>query len=78
MNLKIVHANDEAAAKVIDYLEQALERAKESQIIGVTVIEENREGCYTIGGPSSMNRLQTAGALFDAAVSRLGYINKDT
>jgi len=60
--------------EVIKKLEWLLQLAKDGKLESVAGIYEY-VGCegYSTFGTSSESRLKTAGALLDAAVSRLGY-----
>ncbi|KRA74252.1 hypothetical protein ASD78_12220 [Lysobacter sp. Root667] len=51
-------------------LRRLAEKADRGEIIAVTVISEYPNGCYGIGGSRTLSRLQTMGALLDAAIMR--------
>lgn len=58
--------HEEAAAK----LRSLADRADSGEIVGVTVVYELADGCYGISGSRTLSRLQTMGALLDAAIMR--------
>lgn len=58
--------HEEAAAK----LRSLAERADTGEIIGVTVVYELSSGSYGVVGSRTLSRLQTMGALLDAAIMR--------
>lgn len=52
------------------YLRELAETADRGEIIAITVVIENANGTYTLGGTRTLSRLQTMGALMDAAFWR--------
>lgn len=56
--------------KTADCLRQLAERAERGEIVAVTVVTEFADGCYGISGSPVLSRLQTMGALLDAAIMR--------
>lgn len=58
--------HQEAAAK----LRGLAERADSGEIVAVTVVYELADGCYGVVGSPTLSRLQTMGALLDAAMMR--------
>lgn len=65
---EVERCNGECIAK----LEELLERARKGEIQSVSGIADCG-GTYFVYSTRSLSRLQMAGALLDAAVSRLGY-----
>ena len=65
---EVERCNGECIAK----LEELLERARKGEILSVSGIADCG-GTYFVYSTRSLSRLQMAGALLDAAVSRLGY-----
>lgn len=63
--------NQLANESVISLLEILLIEAKKGNLIGLAGIAEYTEGAYQPISSSTLSRLQTAGALLDAAVARL-------
>ncbi len=57
-------------AETAEFLRELTARADAGEVISVTVVAELNDGCYEINRSRSLSRLQTIGALFDAAVSR--------
>lgn len=55
----------------VEYVRDLLVRCESGSVIGITTVEEHPEGTYSLRGASTLSRLQTAGALLDAAVTRL-------
>lgn len=51
--------------------EALVDRIKAGEVVSFTVVMEHPSGTYSIAGPSTLSRLQTAGALLEAAVQRL-------
>lgn len=71
VNLKTIpRQNAEEAAECLRNLAALAEKG---EVIAVTGIAENSTGGYFQFGSSTMSRLQTAGALLEAAVKRLGF-----
>lgn len=56
---------------LIEYVRDLLQRCESGEVVAVTTLEETREGTYTVAGSGTFSRLQTAGALLDAAITRL-------
>lgn len=56
----------------VEYVRGLLARCEAGEVVAVTALEEHPGGTYAVGGSSAMSRLQMAGALLDAAVTRLG------
>jgi hypothetical protein len=52
------------------YLRELAEKADHGEIVAITVVIENANGTYTLGGTRTLSRLQTMGALMDAAFWR--------
>lgn len=48
-----------------------LDRIESGNVVAFTVVLEHPDGTYSIGGSGTLSRLQMAGALLDAAVTRL-------
>lgn len=59
--------------ETVGVLSDLLRRAQAGEIVAVTGVMEFPSGTYTTFGGSTMSRLQTAGALLEAAVIRLGF-----
>lgn len=57
-------------AETASFLRELAERADAGDVVSVTVVAELHDGCYEVTRSRSLSRLQTIGALFDAAVSR--------
>jgi hypothetical protein len=51
---------------------ELLARCEAGEVLAVTVLEERPDGTYHVHGSRTPDRLRTAGALLDAAVTRLG------
>lgn len=60
-------------SSAIEYARGLLARCEAGEVVAVTALEEMPGGHYQVHASESANRLQTAGALLDAAISRLGY-----
>lgn len=58
--------HEEVAAK----LRSLAERADTGEIVGATIVYELSNGCYGVVGSRTLSRLQTMGALLDAAIMR--------
>lgn len=69
--LNIVPIPNKQRESCIEYARSLLARCEDGSVVAVTVLEELPDGTYTITGGETMSRLQTAGALLDAAISRL-------
>lgn len=65
---EVERCNGECVAK----LEELLERARKGEILSVSGIADCGS-TYFVYSTRSLSRLQMAGALLDAAISRLGY-----
>lgn len=55
---------------VASCLRELVERADAGEIVGVTVVSEHPDGTYGVTGSQTLSRLQTMGALLDAAIMR--------
>jgi len=62
---------DKPNQSAIDLLSESLDKAKSGELTGITIMSEFKGGTYSLGGSSTMSRLQTAGILLEAAISRL-------
>lgn len=62
--------DSEASASCIPVLRQLLEEAERGDLIGFSGVAEYR-GSYRVVGTATLSRTQTAGALLDAAITRL-------
>lgn len=60
------------SAEAIDYATGLLARAKAGEVCEVVAVEFRPGGLYQVEGTPARNRLETAGALLEAAVARLG------
>lgn len=69
--IRLVAKPDECRQSAIDTLRGLLAEAEAGSIIAVTGIVECRDGNYRHFGSSTMSRLQTSGALLEAAINRL-------
>lgn len=69
--VRLVTARDACTATAVEVLRELLAEAEAGQIIAVTGIRENLDGTYRQFGSSTMSRLQTSGALLEAAITRL-------
>lgn len=56
----------------IAHARELLARCEAGEVVSVTVLEERPNGTYHVHGSATGDRLRTAGALLDAAVTRLG------
>lgn len=63
------HCNDET----VELLRTLLADAQSGDLVALTGVAEYRGGTYAHIGSSTMSRLQTSGALLEAAVKRLGF-----
>lgn len=66
---------DQCADSAVKVLRDLLARAEAGEVVAVTGVVEYREGGYAQFGSSTMSRLQTAGALLEASVKRLGFVD---
>jgi hypothetical protein len=72
-NVKVlVMPVDRCTEEVIAKLEELLELARSGQIVSIAGIA-NCADTYFVFETRALSRLQTAGALLDAAINRLGY-----
>lgn len=55
----------------VDYVRGLLARCESGEVVAVTVLTETSDGMFAVGGSSVSSRLATAGALLDAAMTRL-------
>jgi len=53
-----------------DCLRKLADRAEAGEIVSVTVVAEHPDFSYSISGSPTLSRLQTMGALLDAAIMR--------
>jgi hypothetical protein len=73
-NVKVlVTPVDRCTEEVIAKLEELLELARSGKIVSIAGVA-NCADTYFVFETRAMSRLQTAGALLDAAMNRLGYI----
>ena len=69
-----VHVIESAPQRsAIEYAKELLARCEAGEVVAVTALEEQPCGLYQVRTSESPNRLQTAGALLEAAITRLGY-----
>lgn len=66
-------APDQCGEQTVELLRSLLSQAESGELITLTGVAEYRGGTYGNVGSSTMSRLQTAGALLEAAVKRLGF-----
>lgn len=66
--LPIPERHDGAVA----HARELLARCEAGEVVALTVLEERPDGSYHVHGSSTGDRLRTAGALLEAAVTRLG------
>ncbi len=57
----------------IEYLEDALCRAKEGELLEVVIIGNQKDGGTYVCASGSYNYHEMAGKILDAAILRLGY-----
>ncbi len=69
--LQVVPLPDKQKVRALEYVELLRKSIEEGRIVAVTAVEEYNDGTYNIGSSGSMSRLQTAGALMDAAMRTL-------
>lgn len=60
-------------ASAIEYARELLARCEAGEVVSVTALEEMPGGLYQVHASETTDRLRTAGALFEAAIARLGY-----
>lgn len=70
-NKIIQSVGEKVQIDVIETLRRLTDRACAGEIIGIAGIAELPGGSYEIIGSKTLSRLQTAGALLDAACTRL-------
>ena len=56
----------------IEHARELLARCEAGEVVAMTVLEERPDGTFHVHGSSIGDRLRTAGALLEAAVTRLG------
>ena len=64
------------SASAVKQAQDLLEICQSGECVGFTVIIETTGGQYRVAGSQTMSRLQTSGALLEAAIERLGLGNK--
>lgn len=69
MNIVPILSKDKDS--LVSVVEALLERCKSGETISVTFVEFKPNNMYSIGGSNVGSRLETAGALLEAAVKRL-------
>jgi hypothetical protein len=69
--MNVVPMPNQHRQSCIEYARDLLARCESGAVVGLTVLEETPDGTYTTGGSATLSRLQTAGALLDAAITRL-------
>lgn len=60
----------------LEEAERLVQDIKDGVCIAFTSVEIQRGATYRVGGGSNPNRLEMAGALLEAAITRLGYVSK--
>ncbi len=70
-HLQVVEMPNRQKAACLDDARALVERVESGNVVGFTMILEHPDGTYTVGGPATLSRLQSAGALLDAAIGRL-------
>lgn len=68
MNLVQMPAPEGSATR---HVRELLQRCEAGEVLAVTVLEERPDGTYRVHGSRTSDRLRTAGALLDAALTRL-------
>lgn len=58
---------------LIECVQELLRDCESGEVVAVTIISEHKSGMYRTRGTSVRSRLQMAGALFEAAMDRLGF-----
>jgi len=61
----------------VELARDILRDAEAGEIVSFTIIAEYKGGEYRTAGSTVKSRLQMAGALFEAAIDRLGYVSKE-
>lgn len=56
----------------VQHARELLARCEAGEVVAMTVLEERPDGSYHVHGSAIGDRLRTAGALLEAAVTRLG------
>lgn len=69
-NRKLKLASDHCSENAVEVLRSLLKDAEEGALIGFTGVAEYR-GSYRIIGSLTLSRAASAGALLDAAITRL-------
>lgn len=69
--IRLHTARDTCRESAVEVLRGLLAQAEAGEVIGVTGVVEFAGGTYGQFGSSTMSRLQTSGALLEAAVTRL-------
>lgn len=69
--LQVVEFPNQQKDACLDEARAMLERIEAGEVIAFTAVLEHPDGTYSVGGPGTMSRLQSAGALLDAAIRRL-------
>lgn len=70
-DLSVVPLPNKLRQEGIAYLRDLLVRMDAGETVAVTTVEEKPDGTYSIGGTGTLSRLQTAGALLEAAMKRI-------
>lgn len=77
-NLRVIESKaDKACASAAEKLESLAAAARRGEVTGFHGIAEYADGTYQVHCTNSLSRLQSAGALLDAAIARLGYAIRD-
>jgi hypothetical protein len=71
MNTIQLVPHSKVSASAVKQAEDLLEICQSGECVGFTVIIEIVGGQYRVAGSSVMSRLQTSGALLEAAIDRL-------
>lgn len=58
-------------AETAKFLRGLADQADRGEVIAVTVVAETPQGHYEVSGTRTLSRLQTIGALFEAAIHRV-------
>lgn len=67
----LVSINAKDNEDLIEFASILLERCKAGEVTALTVFEELPNGHYKVSASASKDRIRTAGALLEAAISRL-------